>query len=326
MHQFLANQESSKTTIEENKFNGKLSERYFAGILTTALDARVSFTSRTEDDAKLDLVTIMSHPWELNKVEILYTQVKSGESICKVDGTKLKVNKSKFKSLLQRTHNTLVCWTKVDDEEQYWFLIKSNSRFFKTEYDKIHVLSPLTKFDIVRLVTAANNSDGGAGLIFKRKNERYKYSHQEYIELRNRAKSSYSLAKNKEIYNPLFGVVEVTKLGWRHITRESRYCDFKMASYEIIAILKNILKVSPTRHYIIKSIELQRGRECFRELEFLLYYGKVKVFDREQARLMQVDVYVKLLEICSFDRAWKLIPKNTTNVKRRVIFKSIYYK
>lgn len=179
---------------------------------------------------------------------------------------------------------------------------------------------------MTRLVTAVNNRDGGKGLIFNRKNEDYEYEDHEFLELRNTAKKAYALLKKQTINNPLFGVIEVTRLGWRHISRESRWYYYKTASYEAILILDKILGLSPAKHYIIKNIENETFEYCFRENEFLLRYNNIKVFDKAENKLLRVDVYVKLIEICSYVKEWKQKPAYTMQTKRRVIFKSIFYK
>ncbi|RXR23040.1 DUF4365 domain-containing protein [Flavobacterium stagni] len=326
-HFFTSKQESKLSQLKINIINGKLAERYFASILTTALDARVSFTSRTEDDAKLDLVTIMSHPWKKNTVEILFTQVKSGKTYAQVVENKLIVNKDELTDLLNRNHNSLICWTEVNDDNAYWFFIKAKARFFKTEYNISHKFSPLTKFDLLRLTTSSNDKNGGSGLIFNRKNIRSEYSKDDYVKLRNEAKLNYKKFKKEETINPLFGKIEFTRLGWRHITRESRWYRYEVASLEIIRILDKILSLSPSNHYIINCYENNDDTNfSFREVEYLLSYEKVKAYNKETHKLENVTVFIKLLEIGTYLKEWKQRPKNTSAIYRRVIFKSIYYK
>lgn len=327
MKNFFSNDSKNKlSTLRQNILNGKTAERYFASLLTIALDARVSFTSRTEDDSKLDLVTIMSHPWEVNKVEIFFTQIKSGKSYCRVENDKFIVDNTKFQEFVGRNHNSLVCWINVDEKIPYWFFIKSNSQFFKTDYNLSHILSPLTKFDLIRLVTAVNNQNGGKGLIFNRKNSVSDYEKSEYINLRNVAKIQYKKFKSSKIINPIFGKIEITKLGWRHITRESRWYRYEVASLEIIVILENILNLSPSKHYIIKQINTADSDFNYRENEYLLHYDSIKVFDKEKNKLIEIDTYIKLLEIGAYLKEWKDKPNSTTIANRKVIFKSIYYK
>lgn len=195
-----------QSTLEQNKINGKLIERYFAAQLITALNARVSFTSRTDDDALLDLVTIMSHPWKRNAVEIFFTQVKSGYTYCSVVAGKLYVNKERLSNLLNRNRNSLICWAETDSETSHWFFIKANASFFKEEYNQSHILSPLTKYDLARLVTSANNKNGGKGLIFAGKAGYYEYDKPEHIRLRSQSKSCLCTLQTTRNRKPIIWV------------------------------------------------------------------------------------------------------------------------
>ncbi|MCC4227871.1 hypothetical protein [Zunongwangia profunda] len=327
MNHFFNNSTKKKlTTLASNIENGKTTERYFAGLLTTALNARVSFTSRTEDDSKVDLVTIFSHPWIKNEVRILATQVKSGNTYASYENGTLIIKPQNFTDLLSKNDWTLVCWTKVENDEGYWFLVKPNSKFIKPEYNSNHILNPLTKFHLIRIIYSKINSNGGLGLIFKRNNIYQKYNREEFISLRLKAKNKYSKIKKLNIVNPLFGEIEFTRLGWRHITRESRWYYYTTASFEAIQILDKILLLSPTKHYTLKHETNSDNSLFYTENEYLLNYDKIKVFDSDTGETKKVEVFIKLLEISGYQKDWKNTPKANINYSRRVIFKSIYYK
>ncbi|AQX50415.1 hypothetical protein [Elizabethkingia anophelis] len=315
-----------KSTLEQNKINGKESERHIAGLLTTAINARVSFTSRTEDDAKIDLITCFSHPWLNNEVQVLSTQVKSGNSFCSIDNDKLILIKKKFSNLLNRNNWALVCWTTTDNKNSFWFLIKPNSKFIKLEYNSNHIINPLTKFHLIRIIYSIDSRNGGKGLVFKRKNSRQDYERNEFLNLRKCAKQKYSRLKKINIINPLFGKIEFTRLGWRHITRESRWYYFKTASFEVLSILDKLLSVSPSKHYTLKHLKNESDELIYIENEYLLNYSNTKVFDAEQKKNLNVEVFIKILEISCYKKAWKETPLNNNFTFRRVIFKSIYYK
>jgi hypothetical protein len=314
------------TTLEKNKENGKAVERYMASLLSIALNARVSFTSRTEDDAKIDLVTLFSHPWLDNVVETIPTQVKSGSSFCSIKNDKLVLIKNKFTGLLNRNSWTLVCWTKVENEQGYWFLIKPHAKFIKLEYNSNHIINPLTKFQLIRIMFSLGTKNGGKGLIFNRKNNRQDYQRHEYIQLRQAAKSKYYSLKNFEIINPVFGKIEFTRIGWRHITRQSRWSYFKTASFEVMKIVDNLLAVSPSEHYTLRHLTKEENGIIYIENEFLLNYSNCKVFDKEYNNNQDVEVFVKILEISGYRKDWKNSADNNNKVFRRIIFKSIYYK
>lgn len=314
------------TTLENNKKNGKDAERYLASLLTGALNARISFGSRTEDDAKIDLITLFSHPWLEYDVQPIGTQAKSGASYCTVSNGKLVLQKGKFSPLLHKSNWILVCWTLVEEGTGYWFLVKPNSKFIKLEYNSNHIINPLTKYHLVRVMYSVSDKNGGRGLTFRRKNRLQDYEDHEYVMLRSIAKQKYAHFKQTDILNPVFGRIEFTRIGWRHITRESRWRYFKTASLEAIRILDKLLKVSPTKHYTLRHDSRDQGEFIYVENEFLLSYSEVKVFDSTTKTNEQVEVYIKLLEISAYRKDWK-DSANKNNISfRRVIFKSIYYK
>lgn len=312
--------------LEQNKINGKSAERYFSAALTISLEARILWASRTEDDSKVDLISVITHPWIENTVQVIFTQVKSGKSFCEIKDKTLKVNKSKFDDFLNRNHHTLICWTNVDDDIPYWFIIKANAQYFKTEYPEHHKISPASRFDIIRILTSSTLKDGGKGLIFSRRNSRYEYDLDSFKNLRNDAKKIYKSINSENIINPLLGKIEFTRLGWRHVTRESRLDDYKVASYEIIKILNKIISKTPTKHYIIESQIKEDENLTFRENEYILIYENVRCYDRENEKQIITNVYIKLLEVIGFENNWMNKANTSAIVKRRVIFKSIYYK
>ena len=314
------------TTLEQNKKNGKAIERYIASLLTVALNARVNFTSRTEDDAKIDLVTLFSHPWLDNNVETIATQVKSGASYCTLQNDNLILTKKQFSGLLNSNNWLLVCWSRVEKEQGYWFLIKPHSKFIKLEYNSNHIINPLTKFHLIRVLYSSNSKNGGKGLIFKQKNNRQEYKYKDYIKLRLSAKEKYLSLKNSKIINPVFGKIEFTRIGWRHITRESRWHYFKTASFEVLKVVDNLLQVSPSKHYTLKHITKEEDGEIYIENEFLLNYSSAKVFDSEMEDTFQCEIFIKLLEVSSYRRDWKESAVKNNSYFRRIIFKSIYYK
>lgn len=314
------------TTLEQNKVNGKSAERYIAATLTISLNARIFWATRTEDDSKVDLISVLTHPWFENRVEVVFTQVKSGASFCKVENGKLIVTKEKFNNLLLRNHHTLICWTLVDDDTPYWFLIRANSKFFRTEYSTNHLISPASRFDIVRILTSTMTKDGGKGIIFSRKNERQEYDFSEFKALRDNAKVMYNVLKNTEVVNPLFGQIDFTRLGWRHITRESRLNIFKTATYEIMSVIQNLLSKTPTKHFTHNTLRNEDSQNSYRASEYILEYKNVLCFDKETQQTIAVNVYVKLLEFIGYSVKWRANAISSNDVERRVVFKSIYYK
>lgn len=314
------------STLDQNKLNGKAVERHIASLLLSAMNARVVFTSRTEDDAKIDLITAFSHPWIDNDVQIISTQVKSGASFCSIDNNTLILKNSKFKDLLKRNSWMLVCWTTTEGKAAYWFLIKPNSKFIKLEYNSNHIINPLAKFHLIRIIYSVTKRDGGKGLIFSRQNHNQEYSRIEYQKLRTFAKQRYKDFKTAKIINPVFGVIEFTRLAWRHITRQTRLDNFKTASFEVIPILDKLMMTAPSKHYTLKHFTDIIDGDVYVENEYLLNYSEVKIYDITTGNTLRAEVFIKLIEVGSYHSDWMSNAEKNNFVSRRVIFKSIYYK
>lgn len=317
-----------------NDLNGHDAERLSASSLTLALNCRISWASRKEDNAKTDLILTMLHPWIENKAEVILTQVKSGNSYAEVnpsDNYHFKIVKNKFKSFLNQNHHTLICWTERESNEIFWFIIKANSQYYRNTYGLSHKLSPATRFDVIRVLNGFGDRNGGKGLQFAAKESnaeqiRFKYSYEYFKKLRRTAKNCYNKLKVNNLSSNIFGKIEVTNYGWRHITRESRWSQYKVSSYEIIPILDKILERSPTKHFIQNYWEETNDVNKYRKTEYLLEYHQIKKNVFSESKLMNVDVYIKLIEIIEYPKNWRENSKLSQSINRRVIFKSIYYK
>src|SRR5690606_40501569 len=116
-----------------------------------ALNARISWASRREDNSKVDLIATLAHPWRDKKIEVIFVQVKFGPRYAGLQppGTRrtLEISKQEFRSFLNTNHHSLICWVNPNDNEVYWFLIRLNSTFYRTHYGPTHVVTPATKYD-----------------------------------------------------------------------------------------------------------------------------------------------------------------------------------
>ncbi|MEZ4950613.1 MAG: hypothetical protein R2879_20805 [Saprospiraceae bacterium] len=331
---FLNINEPNFAPVKKSDIKGIDGERFSASALTMALNARISWASRKEDNAKADLIITMLHPWKKNKAEVILCQVKAGHTYAKIineNPTKTKYEKSEFKDYLNNRNPFFICWVNTENHQVFWFIIKANSKFLRNEFGPLHKLSPATRYDLMRILNGFEYKSGGKGLQFSvlNSNEKrgHKYDKIAFKNLRDVAKRKYSeLKKIKGIDSEIFGPILFTNFGWRHITRESRWSKYKVSSYEILPILKPLLKSSPTKHYIQNFSEESDKSQKYRKVEYLLEYNNVKMFCKENSKLLDVKAYVKIIEIIKYPKNWKTNSSLTTEIKRRVKFKSIYYK
>lgn len=320
--------------LELNDKNGHDSERFVASSLTLALDARISWASRKEDNAKADFITTMLHPWIENRAEVILTQIKSGKTFACINPSNkyvLKLDKSKFNIFTNQNHHTLICWVDRDENDIYWFVIKSTAKFYRAVYGSTHKLSPATKFDLVRVINGFGDRDGGKGLQFAVRNGNssvsfLKYDNASFKEIRNNAKKEYNRLKKINCTSNIFGEIQITNYGWRHMTRESRWNDYKVSSYEIIPILSHILTRSPSKHFIQNHWSESDKDSEYRKTEYLLEYHNVLKFNIDKSELSSTNVFVKLIEIIKYPIDWKKNARLSQSIERRVYFKSIYYK
>jgi len=317
-----------------NDLNGHDAERLSASSLTLALNARISWASRKEDNAKTDLIITMLHPWIENKVETILTQIKSGNTYAKIfhsDKYILKIEKSKFKIFTKQNHHSLICWVNASENDIYWFVIKANAQFYRNVYGPSHKLSPATRFDLIRVINGFGDRNGGKGLHFTvRKKDStssfYKYNDVTFKTIRAIAKKEYNKLKKANFTSNIFGEIQITNYGWRHMTRESRWNDYKVSSYEIIPILSHVLTRSPSKHFI-QNYWFESDKEYeYRKIEYLLEYHNIKKRDIDNKKVSKVDVFVKLIEVIKYPKEWQKKAQLSQLIERRVFFKSIYYK
>lgn len=320
---------------KQNDKNGLDAERLSAAVLTMALNSRVSWASRKEDNSKIDLIISMQHPWIINRMEVVLTQVKSGFSYAKTSENpednkqKLSIDKSRFKEYLKRNHHTLICWINRATEELFWVIVKANSEYLRSEYNFSHRLTPATRYDIIRIFTTIADKNGGVGLIFHVSNEsdsysRLPYSHENFRKLRKKARKAYKELQSEAIVSPLFGHVHFTRLGWRHITRTSRLNDHKISSYEILPLLRHLIERAPSKHHLQYFIEEEDEYWNYRQAEYLCQYDHVK--QKKSGKTVGTFVFVKILESIRYPRNWKSNSQLNQLIDRKVTFKSIYYK
>lgn len=317
-----------------NDVNGFDAERKAASLLTMACNMRVSWASRKEDDSKVDLICTYINPNIKNHVNTVLTQIKSGNTYASIKNISeqdfLKVKTSQFKDYLKRPHPTLVVWIDNVNEKFYWFVVKNGADTIRKLYDSTHIISPCLRFDLNRILSSFTSKNGGKGLMFSSNSNQInidqRYSDTDKKDLFQKAKGIYLSLKGNDIYSELFGNIQITKKGWRHITRFGRRNNHKLASYEIIKLLPLLLSKSPSKHRIQFHREENDKTTNYRKMVYLCEYNDVKLHLQKSDVILDTTVYIKVTEVIAYPKNWDLISKLTEALKRRVYFKSIYYK
>ena len=303
-----------KLTRDFNSQNGNDSEIISGANVIQALNAELSWGSRNEDNSKIDLLLSFNHPWISAQRILLLSQVKSGRSFGNVNEKRIKLYSRSIKAAKSSQNNICLIWYDHDSKENYWAYIHKNSKLNGLELGRNHVLSPATRFEIARCISKNSliNNFNSRGLIldFKLLDER------PISEYRKHVKQLYR--KNKIILNPLYGNIEVTNFGWKHMFRKTRLKKFKSDSLVILPYLKQLLTFQPDRHWIISFEKHKHNDYEVFNYEHLLRYENIKNNKTSERH----EVVIKLIEEVSFPIEWKKQNLLSQKVFRKVILKS----
>jgi hypothetical protein len=307
-----------KQNRENNLENGNDAEVLSASMLLKAMGAEVSWGSRNEDGRKIDLICSYDHPWISKERLIFFVQVKSGSTY----GRKLPIGFTLLgvakKSAQRTSHPICLIWVERQTNSTYWAYIHPFSTNESQHYGDNHLVNPATRFDIARCqAKVIPGKSEGSGIIIKELTGTLKIK-------RAYALKKYKSLKNKTIINPNLGIVEFTRVGWRHMFRKQRSSMNKEKSMNLIPYLANLLEHKPSKIYITKNeLESERGYE-FRTSEYVLTYDKVEF--NNAGKLESTSVIIRLLEEIMWPEDWKENSMLSQLIKRRLVLLSAYYK
>ncbi|TDW52528.1 hypothetical protein EV144_1011219 [Flavobacterium sp. 270] len=313
---FLENNINSEILFTQNlsSQNGNDCEVISAANLVQAFSGEVRWGSRNEDNSKIDLLLSFDHPWNSGQRTFLLTQVKSGKSYGKANTKFIKIYKRGIREVKESLNNICLIWYDHVTKENYWAYIHYNTISKKAELGKNHILTPATKFEIARCINKniAFNKFNSRGLILNFKNNLL----NNISEYRKYTKQLYR--KNKKVLNPLFGNIEFTNYGWKHMFRKSRLKNYKKDSLTIIPYLKQLLLLQPDRHWII-SFKKHKHKENFIHFyEHILRYENIKNNLNDD----KYEIVIKLIEEIAYPIEWKKENVLSQKISRKVVFKS----
>lgn len=303
-----------KLTRDLNSQNGNDCEVISASNLIQALNAELSWGSRNEDNSKIDLLLSFNHPWINGKRAFLLSQVKSGASFGKVTDSTIKFYAKGIKEAQKSQNDICLVWYDHSSKENYWAYIHRNSKRKIVELGKNHILSPATRFEISRCISRSIKLKffNSRGLIL------------DFKQIKSTALSNYrkiikSAYKNsKSIENPLYGKIDITNFGWKHMFRKSRLKRYKNDSLIIIPYLKQLLSFQPDRHWVISFRSSKHNEFTAMNYEHVLRYENIK--NNEDKEIYEV--VIKLIEEVIFPTEWKSENLLSQKVFRKTIMKS----
>lgn len=277
--------------------------------------------SRADDNAKIDLMLSMAHPWQAGERQLILCQVKSGNTF----GAILE-NEPGFtlygaaKTAARRTsHAICVIWVDRDKNRVFWAFLHPDTRRGKQAYGSHHELTPAVRFDLARCVACREKrgAEGGRGIILPSVSGNL---------AKQRAVALTSYRNYRAIKSPILGEVECTRLGWRHMFRKGRAAANKSASLNIIPRLPSLLTERPSAVAITSIAISEREKFEIRTCEYLLKYKLLRVLDSHAKGSRPATGYVRLIEEVLYPKDWESRAMTSEFVLRRVVLKSAYYK
>ncbi|AZA49417.1 hypothetical protein EG346_15055 [Chryseobacterium carnipullorum] len=304
----------SKLTRDLNSQNGNDSEVISAANLIQALNAELRWGTRNEDNSKIDLLLSFNHPWIIGKRTLLLCQVKSGSSFGKITNNTIKLYSKGIKEAQKSQNDICLVWYDHLTRENYWAYIHSNSIPKVVELGKNHILSPATKFEVARCISRSNKlknfNSRGVILNFKK---------IKLIPISKHRKNIRTSYKNiKKINNPLYGNIEISKYGWKHMFRKTRLKSYKNDSLIVIPYLKQLLSFQPDRHWVISFENNKHNQFTILKYEHVLRYEKIKNNENDKT----YEVVIKLIEEVGFPTNWKNENLLSQKVFRKTVLKS----
>ena len=308
-----------KETRAENGINGHDAEILAATRLALACTAEFRVSSREEDGAKLDFFISFNNPWVDGEKVNLAIQVKSGETYGKALDKGFKLKTSAKKASRREQENTCILWVDRETSCLYWAFIHNSTTENDQKYGEHHEVCPATRYDLTRCkADKLSTPRGGKGITIKR---------IDFTLLRSQRRGLKTIYQGQNsIYCPLFGKVELTRLGWRHMLRHSRRKDYKKASLRTVPYLKHILAQLPSSNRVTEFSLSERNDYLYRRMEYVLSYDEVQVANESTGTLNRCKVIIRLLEEVRYPKNWKEEGMLSQRVERRVVLLNAYYK
>ncbi len=302
----------------QNPINGSDSESYALAKIILACRGEGHWGSREEDNSKIDLFFSAQHPWHEGERLIIFTQVKSGESYGSTLSHGFKLKAKAKRAAIRTTHPVCVAWVDRDNNRVFWAYVHPTSTASHQEYGAYHEVGPPMIYDLARCAAIKRTGiTGGRGIIIRRRDTN--------ITIRRKnVKAIYQ--KLDTVVSPALGVIELTRLGWRHMFRNGRSGKNKASSIDLIPYLKKMLEQLPTSHAITQHQSLEVRGNHYRVCEHLLKFDQIQIQKSRSGVLQTVVAHVRLVEEIRYPRNWETNVMLSQLMSRRVVLRSAYWK
>jgi hypothetical protein len=302
----------------QNPTNGSDSESYAMAKIILACRGEGHWGSREEDNSKIDMFFSATHPWYPGERLVVLSQVKSGSTYGEPFNQGFKLKTAAKVAAIRTSHGVCVAWVDRDANQIYWAYVHPTTTSRSQEYGAYHRVTPAMIYDLARCAGLKRpGNTGGRGIIVRRRNSALS-------ERRKRVHATYR--QFGTILSPAIGEIELTRLGWRHMFRNSRRNENKSTSMDIIPYLEKILKQSPSAHAVTDHKTFNSGGYTYRVCEHLMKYDQVKVRDRPGSPLEDVVAHIRVIEEVRYPDNWESNVMLSQLVDRRVVLRSAYFK
>lgn len=301
----------------QNPVNGSDAESFAMARVLLACRGEGFWGSREEDGAKIDLVFSCAHPWASGERLFVLAQVKSGPSYGNILQSGFELKRKAKEAALRTTHDVCVVWVDRAEARLFWAYVHPTATAATQQYGAHHEVSPAMLYDLARVAASRRSgATGGNGVTVRRR-------HSSVTGRRRNVKSAY---RDLQLYCPVLGNIEATRVGWRHMFRKGRSRGNKATSLELIPYLGILLKQWPTAHAITSSTTKLHKGMVHRTCEHLVTYDRIKIQSKSGSPAESARAFVRVIEEICYPQRWDAQAMLSQLVARRVVLRSAYIK
>jgi len=279
------------TTTDLPRADGDAGARRAGAFMGIAACADVSTTSLGEDSAKVDLKLSFRHAFRPGKLITLHAQIKSGRSYRLRSSTAkeiaLGIDKPTLDALRGSGEPGLIVWVPPAPLDRlYWHAtdprrpIKATTKISRTQY-----VRPSIRYDLTRLIEYAG---------WNTSISRQTVGVLPTAGLMSKAKAAYTTLRATSWVHPLVGTLKVSRLAWRHVTKNSRGATDRVLRLRAVPYLKNFLAKHPERYVCNPGTIEVFGSET-RETRYILcwYRGALVIDGQPHSLLLRIKEEIK---------------------------------
>ena len=258
---------AQNTKALEKKLSGQLGEIIVEQLVLMGMNARWQKISEHNDDGVDGLIFFHGndgHP----SGQIAYIQVKRYKkqfTKSKPHKVTISFGKNEFKKKQQRWEKvvgaSILVWVDANTNSAYWANLNDSSvhttRGGVTIYEKSKFGTPKSEKSIRRLC----GSIGRQNNLPMIKSSKEDFTHIKFNEpIIKSSKVRYWQIGIVADQKHKFGDIEFTKVGWRHLTRQSRKADRTMNSFHLLGVVEKIIQTAD-KAYLVRTIQCKDGGE-----------------------------------------------------------------